>query len=134
MQMKLRHLLPLCSMLALGCAAVPDANHTAVASIGRVVNRFDVSESSPKPMGAYQPGMGGALGGAMAAVLPRIDGKGAYLGYEVLDQERGVKIAFYTSSRFEIGQCVEVLTSQENVKVETFLKGEASIRSSARCK
>jgi hypothetical protein len=105
-----------------------------MASVGRIVNRFDVSESAPRPTGAYQPGMGGALGGAVAAVLPRIDGKGAYLGYEVLDQERGIKIAFYATSKFEIGQCVEILTSPENVKVENFLKGEASTRNSDRCK
>jgi hypothetical protein len=125
--------LVIAALISSACGSQPVVEKTTIVAKGRIVAVFHVPESGPAPTGAYRPGMGGAVGGVVAALLPRIDGKGAFYAYEIQDAKRSAKIAVHTTQSFSVGECVEVLSAPGYTNVDNFLKGEARLKASENC-
>ena len=83
--------------------------------------------------GAYRPGMGGALGGAVAGILQSIPVQNEHFTYSVMTNEGVIKPA-PTADKFNVGDCVDAFVSKNKTGEAYWLFGEISLRPSKDCK
>ena len=123
--------------LASACAVPskrpPDEGpHDARVFTGRIDSISDAPAIKLGP-GAYRPGMGGALGGAVASILQSIPIQDEHFTYSVMTNERGIKPA-PTADKFNVGDCVDAFVSKNKANEAYWLFGEISLRPSKDCK
>ena len=126
----LRDLLIFSTVLLYGCASLPSQN-TSQVFIGRAVKKEFVP-AMPRSSGAYQPGMGGALGGLVAGILIHAGGTPAYTMY-TLESSEGNKQEFPTTDKFRIGDCLAVYTPPTRNKDSFQTLDEVTIKSASGC-
>jgi hypothetical protein len=127
--MKIFSIVP--ALLLAGCATT-GGTHDSVAVVGKVLETFEVSAEGPSSAGAYRPGMGGAVGGAVAGLLMWSGKDPAHTIYVVKlpdDSKRYVR----QQGKVNIGDCVAVLTEKPKIGQESWLYGEASLKQSKDC-
>jgi hypothetical protein len=117
-------------LLLAGCSSVPTGPEV-IATEGRVTE-VRATEGQLAPVGAYQPGQGGAIGGAFAYLLRYSMGTKAHTQY-VIRQLDGKERLVPATEKFDVGACVAVMTQQAN-QGNWYLKlGEARLQASTSC-
>lgn len=136
----MRHFQPLlisaAAALLAACATVPaQSAHTATVMIGKVEYKALLPAKERTDMGIYRPGMGGALGGLAAGIIAGIPVEGERSTYDIRSQEEpSRKINVYSQLVFEIGQCVEVLSTADRTGQEWFSLDQVTLRPSSKCR
>jgi hypothetical protein len=128
-----------------GCSTVRDGPHDALLLTGTVIARAEV-EAKPETEGpsmqgpayAVKPGTGGAVGGALAAVIPsmihnRSPAVPAYTNYTVKADE-GQERVVSSVDNFSVGSCVNLYVDANKLKDPYWRLGEVSIRTATTCR
>jgi hypothetical protein len=113
------------------CATTGGAQDT-IAVVGRVDETFDAAADAPSSPGVYRPGMGGAIGDAVAGVLMRSGKEPAHTIYVVKLADE-TKRYVRQRERLAVGVCVSVVTEKAKIAQESWKYGEASLRLSKEC-
>ena len=119
-------------MLAACATTGVNRQHTNVELTG-VIAAADLTPAIAGSSGIYRPGMGGAVGGLVFALLPKPGERPAFMWYVVKANppgERVVRVAFREA--FEVGSCVDVLVEKVTGYAAFFLD-DASLRLSTAC-
>ena len=126
--------LVLASHLLVACAAMQPA-HDTIAYYGRVEGREAKDGGGSLEYGIYRPGMGGAIGGAVASVIATRNQLPAYLLYYIRKPEGDLQAVQINSNVvYDVGQCIEVVVAKEHAEKQFWKYGEASIRPSTSCR
>ena len=125
------HAASLCAALLLFGCATTGASHTTVEAIGRITEKTFAEARAGDP-GAYRPGQGGAVGGAIAGILIGLNGTPAHTKY-VVKQNDGAERLVPSTQDIAVGTCVAVMVDSAN-KGHWYLKlGEATLAPSDAC-
>jgi len=122
--------------LLAACATAPSASlHATTVLVGRVEFRALLPAKERTDMGIYRLGMGGALGGLVAGIIAGIPVEGERNTYDIRpDENKDRKINVYSKLIFEVGQCVEVLSTSDRKDQDWFLLEQVTLRPSTKCR
>jgi hypothetical protein len=125
------------AVAALGaCGTTPqELPHTTTVLIGRVEYKALLPAKPRTDMGTYRPGMGGALGGLVAGIIANVPVEGEKNSYDIRSHsDKDRKINVYSKLDFEVGQCVEVLSTTDRRDQEWFLLEQVTLKASVKCR
>ena len=82
--------------------------------------------------GGYRPGMGGAIGGAFAAIATELGATPEHKTYSVQLKDGSIKPA-PVAADFDIGQCVDAFVPKSLASAPYWKFGEITLKPSTSC-
>jgi hypothetical protein len=114
-----------------GNAASQNPNDVLVAR-GRVTARSDIAAQHNRSTGIIPPGMGGAIGGAVAGLLSNFSGTPAYSQYTIRENN-GSDDYIDSFADLKIGECVEAYVDKARADEPRWKRSEVRFVPSKSC-
>ena len=111
--------------------ATPPTQHDVLVFTGRIDDKAEIDSRAKSP-GAYQPGMGGALGGLAAAIMMSAAGTPAYNLY-VFKLPGGYEVKLPSKLEFAPGTCIDAFTDKAHANDRFWALEEVTLRPSNAC-
>ena len=116
-----------------GCATPPKDNTVWVAD-GRVVQKEEYNVTQPPHgHGAYLPGMGGAIGGAVVGLLDIATTKKTKYFYYTIRASSGFNKTVLASDEYAIDDCLSIYAQPTKTESYYWTLGDAILRRSEAC-
>jgi hypothetical protein len=118
-------------VLQTSCASSSNSPPT-IAAVGRITETAEVPAGDSPSQGIYRPGMGGAIGGAVAGLANALRTDPAHTIY-VIQVANGSKRYVRSQEKWAIGACVAITTERTHAGQGTWKYGEASLSAAITC-